>query len=264
MERISIEEMKAIELDLMDEFDRICREQGIPYFLAYGSLLGAARHGGFIPWDDDMDVMMLREDYERFIEGFPAWKSEDRYDLASYRDGKSIYAFTKMVDSTTCVLENFVDKGIATGVWIDIFPLDDIDEGCAAALRRNSRLALMRSFIVADPSVGSNGLVKLAKRVVCPIVSHLDPLSYARRIDENARDACAGRAADRVADIIGEGRMNVTFSKDLFEPIEMEFEGRSYLAPAGYEEFLTTQYGDWRTPPPESARDIHVCEAYRL
>ena len=97
MERLTIDDMKEIQLELMDELDRVCREQGITYFLAYGSLLGAVRHGGFIPWDDDMDVVMLRADYERLIAGFDEWKSSDRFSLAWYRDGKSIYSFVKLV-----------------------------------------------------------------------------------------------------------------------------------------------------------------------
>ena len=63
MEKISVDEMKLIELEIMDEIDRVCRERRITYFLGYGSCLGAVRHGGFIPWDDDMDVVMMREDY---------------------------------------------------------------------------------------------------------------------------------------------------------------------------------------------------------
>ncbi|MCB5604020.1 LicD family protein, partial [Bifidobacterium breve] len=101
MERLTIDDMKEIQLELMDELDRVCREQGITYFLAYGSLLGAVRHGGFIPWDDDMDVVMLRADYERLIAGFDEWKSSDRFSLVWYRDGKSIYSFVKLVDTTT-------------------------------------------------------------------------------------------------------------------------------------------------------------------
>ena len=68
MERLTIDDMKEIQLELMDELDRVCREQGITYFLAYGSLLGAVRHGGFIPWDDDIDVFMARPDFDRLIE----------------------------------------------------------------------------------------------------------------------------------------------------------------------------------------------------
>ncbi|MEG0758266.1 MAG: LicD family protein, partial [Raoultibacter sp.] len=70
MQKISIDEMKQIELEIMDEFDRICREHGFSYCLGYGSCLGAIRHKGFIPWDDDMDVVMPRADYERFIKEF--------------------------------------------------------------------------------------------------------------------------------------------------------------------------------------------------
>ena len=150
MERLTIDDMKEIQLELMDELDRVCREQGITYFLAYGSLLGAVRHGGFIPWDDDMDVVMLRADYERLIAGFDEWKSSDRFSLAWYRDGKSIYSFVKLVDTTTRVLENFVDKKTSTGVWVDIFPLEDLKPGDRRPYRKNALLSLVRGFIVAD------------------------------------------------------------------------------------------------------------------
>ena len=263
MERLTIDDMKAIQLELMDELDRVCREQDIRYFLGYGSLLGAGRHGGFIPWDDDMDVVMLRSEYERLLSGFDGWKSSDRFALASYRDGESIYPFVKLVDTTTRVLENFVDKGTATGVWVDLFPLDDVDPENRAPFRRNARLSLTRSFIVTDPSVGTNGFVKLVKRVVCPFAHRLDALKYACAIDENARGACP-EGSDTVADVVGEGKTSLLFPKSLFEPIEMQFEDRTYSAPAGYERFLEIQYGDWRTPPSEGDRAIHTFEAYRL
>lgn len=263
MERMTIEQMKEIELELMDELDRICREQNIQYFLGYGSLLGAVRHGGFIPWDDDMDVVMLRSEYERLLEGFDQWKSSDRFALSSYRDGKSIYPFVKLVDTTTLVFENFVDKATGTGVWVDLFPLDDVDPADMKPFRRNARAELTRNFIVADPQVGSSAVVKLAKRVVCPFARHLDPVKYARIVDENARDACPA-GSDTVADIVGEGKTNLLFSKQLFRPIEMAFEDRRYFAPAGYEEFLSIQYGDWRTPPAKDDREIHTFEAFYL
>lgn len=263
MERLTVDDMKAIQLELTDELDRICREQGIHYFIAYGSLLGAVRHGGFIPWDDDMDVVMLRSEYERLIAGFDSWKSSDRFALASYRDGKSIYPFVKLVDTTTRVLENFVDKGTSTGVWVDIFPLDDVNPRKRRPFIKNAILSLTRSFIVTDSSVGTNGLVKLAKRVVCPFARRLNALKYARAIDENARDACP-EGSGIVADIVGEGKTNLLFPKSLFEPIEMRFENRVFMAPAGYERFLEIQYGDWRTPPAEGDRAIHTFEAYRV
>lgn len=241
MERLTIDDMKEIQLELMDELDRVCREQGITYFLAYGSLLGAVRHGGFIPWDDDMDVVMLRADYERLIAGFDEWKSSDRFSLAWYRDGKSIYSFVKLVDTTTRVLENFVDKKTSTGVWVDIFPLEDLKPGDRRPYRKNALLSLVRGFIVADPSVGSSAFVKLVKRIVCP---------FARRLD--------------AFDIVGTENKIVEFPRSLFDPVEMPFEDRVFLAPAGYERFLELQYGDWRAIPGDDDREIHTFEAYRL
>ena len=67
MERLTIEDMKSIELEIMDEIDRVCVAHGVQYYLGYGSLLGAVRHGGFIPWDDDMDIVMMRDQYELLI-----------------------------------------------------------------------------------------------------------------------------------------------------------------------------------------------------
>ena len=99
MERLTIDDMKSIELEIADEIDRMCREHGVGYFLAYGSLLGAARHGGFIPWDDDMDIAMLRADYERFAAHFREWRSSERFDILDCRRGKSIFPFLKVVDT---------------------------------------------------------------------------------------------------------------------------------------------------------------------
>ncbi len=264
MEKITVDEMKQIELEIMDEFDRICRQEGIDYFIGYGTLLGAVRHGGFIPWDDDMDVLMLRGDYERFVSGFDRWRKGERFDLVNYRDEHSIYPFTKMVDVTTVVYENFVAKDIASGVWIDIFPLDDVDPADNAVFKRHARLELTRNFIVADPSVGSSLPIKLAKRIVCPFASKLDPAVYAAKVDENAKNAFGEGSSEVVADVVGEGKPRLRFPKTLFKPMEMQFEGRSYLAPEGFEQFLEIQYGDWKTPPAETDREIHVFEAYRL
>ena len=99
--RLTLDDMKRIELDIMIEIDRVCRENGISYVLMYGTLLGAHRHGGFIPWDDDIDICMYRDDYERFLEVFPQTQDSGKFDVVNYRNGKGIYPFTKVVDTTT-------------------------------------------------------------------------------------------------------------------------------------------------------------------
>ena len=162
MDPLSIEDMKLIELDIMDEIDRVCAAHGVEYFMGYGTLLGAMRHGGFIPWDDDMDIVMMRDQYELLMDNFNDWRTSERFKLVSYRDGSSIYQFAKIVDTTTIVYENFVGKKAATGVWVDIFPLENYDPSKTSLLAKNDRWGLLRSFAVADPSVGSTFAVRLA------------------------------------------------------------------------------------------------------
>ena len=263
VERITIDDMKRIELEIMDEIDRICRAEGLSYVLGYGSCLGAMRHKGFIPWDDDMDLLMPRADYERLIEGFDRFKAVDRYQLATYRDRSGIYPFVKVVDSSTKVFENFAAKQYSTGVWVDIFPLDDVADPKDEAFARGTRLSLVRSLIVADPSVGSTPFVKFVKRVTHPVFSRMDPYEAARKIDENAHYAFEGET-DRCCDIVGEETPGKLLPKAWFEPVEVDFEDRRYLAPKYFDEYLTTVYGDWRTPPAPDDRDVHVHEAYRL
>ena len=265
VKQLTIEDMKAIELEIMDEIDRICCLHGVQYFLGYGSLLGAVRHGGFIPWDDDMDVVMMRDQYELLMKHFNEWRSTDRFKLVSYRDKSSIYQFAKIVDTTTVVYESFVGKKAATGVWVDIFPLEHFTQQAAGLLKQHKRVGLLRSFAVTDPSTGTNGFVKLVKRIVCPFVKNQDPYELARRLDDIAISVNESSiSSDCVIDVLGEGRPDKTYPKNLFLPIRMKFENREYYAPSGYEKFLAIEYGDWRTPPADSARLVHVMEAYRL
>ncbi len=264
MEPLGVEEVKGIELEILDEFVRICSEQGIRYYLGYGTLLGAARHEGFIPWDDDIDVIMMRQDYERLVDGFDRWRSSERFSVAFYRDGRSVYPFAKIVDTTTLVKEDFARKDIRTGVWIDVFPFDRVDPEDLRASKRIARLSLTRSFIVADPSVGSSLLAKAAKRIVCPIAHRLDAVKYARLIDQGARDAC-DRDTGYVAALVDDGYPPRPVPDRVFaSAVELSFEGRALSAPVGYEELLTLHYGDWRQVPPEDRRAVHVAEAYRL
>ena len=163
MERLTIDDMKSIELEIMDEIDRVCQAHGVQYFLGYGSLLGAVRHGGFIPWDDDMDIVMMRDQYELLMANFNEWRTTERFKLVSYRDKSSIYQFAKIIDTTTVIYENFVGKKAATGVWVDVFPLEHFSEQQGSALlRQHQRTGLLRSFAVADPSVGTNAFVKIS------------------------------------------------------------------------------------------------------
>ena len=122
MKELSLKEIKEIEFELLKKFDSFCKENNVRYFLSNGTLLGAVKYKGFIPWDDDIDVLVPREDYDSLIELF---HDDGRYKLFAFeRNAEYRYPFAKFCDMRTRKAEGNIDNGVALGVDIDIFPLD--------------------------------------------------------------------------------------------------------------------------------------------
>ena len=122
--KIDVDELKRIQLDILKQVDKFCRNNDITYYLAYGSLLGAVRHKGYIPWDDDIDIVMPRPDYERFKDEFNA--SEKNYKVRDYEiDNTFLYPSSK-VEFVKSELKEFVKHPSKLGVNIDIFVLDAV------------------------------------------------------------------------------------------------------------------------------------------
>ena len=261
MRAMTLEEMKAVELEIMDEIDAICRQHGLTYFLGYGSVLGAVRHGGFIPWDDDMDVIMPRDDYEQLIAHFDKWRTSKNYALTFCRNDTSVYQFVKIIDTRTSVKERYVSASYKTGVWVDIFPLDGIPKDAKRVFRRNARLTASLALALSDPSNGTTPLRKLAKKLLDPIAKRMDPAHYSRLIDDNAHH-CEKTDEAAYLDIVSMADPDIVQPSSWFEPNEVDFENRRYFIPRSYDEYLTLNYGDWRTPLPESQRHSHTTEAY--
>ena len=122
MKELSLQELKQIEFDILKMFDVFCKENNIRYFLSNGTLLGAVKYKKFIPWDDDVDLLIPREDYNRMISLF---KDDDRYQLFAYEKKQEFcYPFAKLCDMTTRKVEPGYNNGVELGVDIDLFPLD--------------------------------------------------------------------------------------------------------------------------------------------
>ena len=259
-------EIKRIELSVLIELDRICAMNGLTYLLAYGSVLGAVRHGGFIPWDDDIDVYMPRADYEELIKIY-AKGVDSSCNLVSYRDNSSLYQFAKLVDCSTLAYETFVGPSHPIGLWVDIFPLEPTDFPSSPQVKNaiacNKCVGLARSFAVADPSVGSSKAVILIKKIICPLMRHFSIQKLNRKLDKDAMAVASpkGLEASYVISLVG-GDYVVFPTSVIFPTKPITFENHTFPGPANPEAYLSAQYGDWRTPPPENERLLHFPEAY--
>ena len=138
MKELNLQELKEIEFDILKVFDAFCKEHNIRYYFAYGTLLGAIRYKKFIPWDDDVDVLVPREDYERLI---AIYNDSEKYRLfSSERDANFLFPFAKLCDMTTRKIEGNQFNGVELGVDIDIFPLDYWDNNLEKAKKEAKRI----------------------------------------------------------------------------------------------------------------------------
>lgn len=263
MRKLSLKEIQEAEMCILDEIDRICRQLNITYFLGYGTLLGAARHQGFIPWDDDMDIFMLRKDYETLLSRFNDMPHDLPLKLLVYRDGVSNLPYAKVVDTSTSVTMKLVKEEYSTGIWVDVFPLDFIPSSTPPALLKEKAYFFARVLASSIPAperpAWQNALIKFASATTL----FRNPLSLAKKLDQAAQTHTNG-PTDYLCDIVGEPEHPRCYLREWFSPIEMPFGSRTYLAPAGFESILETSYGDWRKLPPENQRIPHGAEAYRI
>ena len=126
MEKETLKKLHEVEVEILDEFVRICKKQKLQYFLYYGTLLGAVRHNGFIPWDDDLDVAMPREDYEKFIKMAKEELNDNFYIDNKDTNDEYYLNFTKLRKKNTIFEQDFqVNYDGPKGIWIDIFPIDE-------------------------------------------------------------------------------------------------------------------------------------------
>lgn len=249
----ALRELQLVELEILREFVRLCLANGLRYYLAYGTLLGAVRHRGFIPWDDDIDVAMPREDYERFaaicragLPGALRWQSyatESEYPVW----------FGKLIREDTVLRQAMSEHlPISQSVFIDVFPLDGLAGRRLEVLVQRGivRLSRLRLGVALKRTPLNRFLVQSTR-----IVPH--------RVVVALVDAMAGRYPSRRATrwLCGGGpygHARQSFPSHWFGTgTELVFEDMVVVGPACWDEILTQLYGDYRTPPPKSSQVSH-------
>lgn len=255
MKQLSGKEIKEIQLDILKSIHDFCTERSMRYSLAYGTLIGAVRHKGYIPWDDDIDVMMPRPDYERFISEYSGYNS--KYNVQTYiNDGSYFLAFAKVYDNRT---EQIIFP-TKTGVFVDVFPIDGIPESIAERdIYIKSKLQLIFKNILYTCKNNAfrpgnkifNATKYIVKRIMYPsrkqAIIKLDILWKSNLFDSSKY---VGVIVDVDAlEHCGQVRREV-FEKYTTAP----FEGMEFKIIENYDEFLSSQYGDYMQLPPEEER----------
>lgn len=239
---------------LLETIHNVCRKHGIRYFLIDGTLLGAVRHQGFIPWDDDMDIALMRNDYDELIKHADEWIPEPFRIVCHENTPKYPKYFAKLEDTSTTIVEN-IYLGYAGGIYIDIFPLDEVPSGLvrrAVHYYRFDRYRSLLYFLYRDPYKHGKGFSSFYTRLIQKL---FDKERIHRKADALLREY-AGRGMDCV---MTHDNKLTAYRKSCFnDSVTLTFEGVEADAPVLYKEVLADTYGDdFMEMPPDEKRRAH-------
>ena len=262
-----MDRLQSVEFEILKAFVSVCEKLNIDYYLVCGSALGAVKYGGFIPWDDDVDVALRREDYETFCEKAPQYLP-DRYFVQNYKtDPKFPPAYTKIRDVRT----TFVEKGseeldIVHGVYIDVFPLDGHPEGGikAAFFEAKKRIYVWGISSQFRHDSAWKDVVFTPLRAFSKLFRGC---SFAKRYDKAAKSCPLERSS--LWCNYGNSKLRVEYAprEQYKDGADAVFEGLSVKVPSDYDAYLTQKYGDWRADLPDDMKVGHhncvVCDLDR-
>lgn len=247
---ITLREMQQIELDMLLELDRVCKNHSLRYYLDGGTLLGAMCYEGFIPWDDDIDIKMPRPDYERLKDYSEEFSSHIQVRFPSKEDCE--YTFLKLIDTRTLLVENSGGRTKRSGVYIDILPMDGHPEDGPEYGKHLKKLSRLNTLFhgsqdrfeklrnSASPLTRMKGAAYAALytpwRLLCKLTKTAKKYQY---------DECR-----RVGLLVEGDPIRERFEKAWLEPpTELEFEGHMLPAPSGYRRHMEIFYGEHVTKP---------------
>lgn len=258
LKELTVDECKKIALDILIDVARFCDENNIRYYLSVGTLLGSIRHKGYIPWDDDIDIMMPRPDYNKFLETY----KHEHFKVCPPSVG--MYYYGKVYDSRTVKYESNLDykKYQPLGVDIDVFPLDGMvnDKKIIDKIYKKECFLEMLWRLSNQPIFYRKNPLKAINRIFPRIIG---TKNLVRLIEKNAQTYDYDNS-----DYVVRMRRSVNgftgaLPKSIYEKEYGEFEGHKFVIPKGYDEWLKSFFGDYMKLPPEEERHyLHNSKCY--
>lgn len=254
----TLRKLQLTELELLCEVDRICKKAGIHYNIIAGTLLGAVRHAGFIPWDDDADVAMLRPEYERFRKVCRTELDKERFYFQDDRNTKGYrWGYGKLRRKNTQFLREYQEHmPYGQGVFIDIFPLDGVSDHYAVRCFQNFHCFCIRKILWSE--VGKIAEKNPYKRGIYQILSRI-PLSGVKRHFHRYIRHC-GKRKTRWVRILLFPTPNGEFGylREWYEnSSQIVFEGKPFWGIQDYDAYLAFKFGRYMELPPEQERKVH-------
>lgn len=259
MDKELIDEVKKIELDMLIVFDKICRENNIKYFLGGGTFLGAVRHKGFIPWDDDIDVAMERSEYERFCQIAEKELPSDMHLQNYHTEPNCGLVFAKIRKDGTVMSENYSHHiDMHQGVWIDIFPFDHVPNDSKKRQSLRKKVLVLKNLYIIKCGYNNPHPESLAYRIayaVCKVVNLFIPREWLiKKVDANVR-CLQNQKTDYLFPYGGAyPNKDTTPAILLDEYEEYDFEGHKFMSLKDYDAYLSQLYGNYMELPPVDKR----------
>lgn len=264
--KLQLADVQKVELEILKKVAKVCEKENIRYFLGYGTLIGAIRHNGFIPWDDDLDIIMPRPDHDRFVEYFLA-HPEQFSDLKIFTpeiNPEYPYMITRVSDDRyRIVMGN--EKPYGMGIFIDIYPYDGMGDTWEEAISFEKKGDILSSFCYQatrkhiEKGFAKSFFMQLVKVPVFLISKAIGKNFFQKLILKNQvrkkqfdKSKYVGNAVWGIS-----GEIN-TFERKIFGDYSLiEFEDARFRVPVGYDSFLRCKYGDYMQLPPEKDREPH-------
>ena len=256
-----LDHLHQVQIEILDEIVRICKLHHLTYYLAGGSVLGAVRHKGFIPWDDDVDVMMPRADYKQFLEFCKKELKADYYVDDLLTNGNYYLFFAKIKKKNTIFLENVTQHYDMrkVGIFVDIFPIDDAKKRDSLFQKmQNKAINIIRYelYCIRTGNKKGNGFKGKIKKIIFLPFSNKELLEFMQwlaQINNNKNFKYYVNLGSQY------GYKKQTMLKSVYyPPKQLEFCGKLYNVPNQYDVFLKQLYGEkYMELPPEEKRITH-------